>query len=103
MAEAELVALFLNVKEARIMRLNLDELGNTNPTGPIHCDNDTAAGIKNGTAKKKRSRSTEMIDFYVCDQVKQCVVNILWHTGQENLGDYTSKNHDTLHHKLVCT
>ena len=38
-AEAELAALFLNVKEGKIIRLILEELGHQKPPTPVHCDN----------------------------------------------------------------
>ena len=52
-AEADLVVLFINVKEALIVRLALAKLGNTQPSTPIHCDNATATYIENGTVKKQ--------------------------------------------------
>ena len=48
-AEAELVALFLNYKEGRIMRLTLQEMGHPQSATPIHCDNMTATEISNDT------------------------------------------------------
>jgi hypothetical protein len=100
-AEAELGALFMNAKEGRIFRLTLHELGHPQPPTPIHCDNATAAGIANGTVKKQRSRSMEMRSFYICDQVKNKEFDVRWHPGQENLGDYASKHHDSRHHQTV--
>jgi hypothetical protein len=100
-AEAELGALFMNAKEGRILRLTLHELGHPQPPTPIHCDNATAAGIANGTVKKQRSRSMEMRYFYICDQVENHEFDVRWHPGQENLGDYASKHHDSRHHQRV--
>ena len=59
-AEAELGALFLNTKEARIVRLTLAELGHPQPQTPIHIDNTTTVGIVNNTIKRQRSRAMEM-------------------------------------------
>ena len=50
-AEAELGALFLNAREAKILRLILHELGHEQPPTPIHLDNTTAVGIVNNTIK----------------------------------------------------
>ena len=100
-AEAELGALFLNCKEGRIMRLTLQEMGHPQPATPIYCDNMTATGIANDTIKKQRYRSMEMIFFWVTDQVKNGVMDIEWNPGQENLTDYTSKQHDIKHHQIV--
>ena len=100
-AEAELGALFLNVKQVKILRLTLEELGHPQPPTPIHCDNNTAVGIANGTVKKQRSRSFEMRYFWICDQVTNKHVLIVWHPGLEKLGDYNSKHHDAQHHVKV--
>ena len=55
-AEAELGALFSNIKEGIIFRLTLQELGHPQPPTPIHCDNKTTAGIVNGTVKQHQDR-----------------------------------------------
>ena len=88
-------------KEAKIIRLTLEELGHPQPPTPMHCDNTTAAGIANNTVKRKRSQSMEMRYFYICNLVKHGIVNVKWHPGQENLADYASKHHDPKHHKTV--
>ena len=67
-AKAELGALFLNTKEARVIRLILSELGHSQPPTPIHIDNTTAVGIVNSTIKRQRSRSMEMRYFWLLDQ-----------------------------------
>ena len=54
-AEAELGALFLNLKEGKTLRLTLMELGHVQPPTPVHCDNSTATGIANDSVKKQRS------------------------------------------------
>ena len=52
-AEAELGELFLNIKEKRIVRLALAELGHPQIQTPIHIDNTTAVGIVNNTIKRQ--------------------------------------------------
>ena len=100
-AEAELGALFLNAKEAKIIRLTLEELGHPQPPTPMHCDNATAAGFANNTVKQQRSRHMKMRYFYIFNLVKNGIVNVKWHPGQENLADYASKHHDAKHHQTV--
>ena len=100
-AEAELGALFLNLKEGKTLRLTLMELGHTHPPTPVHCDNSTATGIANDSVKKQRSRSMEMRFFWVSDQVKNGSYDVQWHPGQENLADYFTKHFDTKHHIAV--
>ena len=70
------------------MRLTLRELGHLQPPTSIHCDNATATGIANCTVKRQRSRSMEIQYFYIFDLVKHNEVQVDWHPGQENIGDY---------------
>ena len=101
-AEAELGTLFLNIKEGRVLRLALAEMGHPQPPTPIHCDNATAVGTANETVKKKlRSRPMEMRYFYSCDQVKRGNFDVQWHPGLKCFGEYPSKHHITSHHQNV--
>ena len=86
-AEAEVGALFHNGKEAKVLRLTLQELDHPQPPTLIHCDNKTATGIANDTVNKHRSRSMEMRFFWITDQVKQICFDVQWHPGKENLGE----------------
>ena len=88
--EAELGALFLNMREGRMFRLGLalEELGHPQPPTPIHCDNATATVVVNDTVRRQRSRMFEMRYFMAAPR------------GQ-NLGGYPSKHHEAAHHKQV--
>ena len=66
-AEADLGALFLNAKEAKILRLTLEELGHKQPPTPIHVDKSATVGILNNTIKRQKSRSMEMRYFWLLD------------------------------------
>ena len=68
-AEAELGALFVNTKEAKILRLTLQELGYPQPQTLIYVDNTTVIGIANKTIKRYRSRPMEMRYFWLLDQM----------------------------------
>jgi len=100
-AEAELGALFMNMKEGKIIRIILEELGHPQPPTPVHCDNETATGIANSTVKRQRSRSMEMKYFWAADQVQEGNFAVRWHPGHENLADYQSKHHVGAHHLAV--
>jgi hypothetical protein len=100
-AEAELGALFLNAKEAKIMRLTLEELGHPQPPTPIHIDNSTTVGIVNNTVKRQKSRSMEMRYFWLLDGEAQKLFSFRHHPGEENLADYPSKAHSSAHHRLM--
>jgi hypothetical protein len=64
-AKAELGALFHNAKEAKILRITLEELGHKQPPSLIHIDNSTTVGIVNNTIKRQESRSMEMRYFWL--------------------------------------
>ena len=100
-AEAELAALFLNMREDKILRLMLEEMSHRQPATPVHCDNSTAVGIANDTVKKQRSRSMKMRFFWITDQVRQILFKVLWHPGAENLADYFTKHFPAAHHIQV--
>ena len=97
-AKAELVALFFNAQEAKIMALTLLEIDHPQPTIPIQCDNTTAVGIVNNTVKRQRSRAMEMRYFWLLDGKVQRRFAVYYHPGQENLGDYQTKHHIGTHH-----
>ena len=93
-AEAELGALFHNAKEAKVIRLILQELGHPQPPTPIHVDNTTVTGIVNNTIKRQKSRSMQMNYFWLLDQENQKNFNFRYHPGYENLGDLYTKAHN---------
>ena len=86
-AEAELGALFLNAREAKVIRLILRELGHEQPPTPIHVDNTTAVGIVNNTIKRQRSRAMEMRYFWLLCQEAQHIFKVVHKPGAENMGD----------------
>jgi hypothetical protein len=100
-AEAKLGALFLNAKEAKILRITLEELGHSQPPTPIHIDNSTTVGIVNNTIKRQKSRSMEMRYFWLLDGKIQRLFDFQYHPGLENMADYPSKHHSGPHHQQV--
>jgi hypothetical protein len=50
-AEAEIGSLFLNSKEATVLRTILEEMGHPQPPKPLQTDNPTSTGYSNGTIK----------------------------------------------------
>ena len=70
-AEAELGALFLNAKQAKIFKITLEEMGHPQPPTPVHIDNSTTVGIVNNTIKRQKSRSMEIKYWWLQDQEAQ--------------------------------
>ena len=100
-AEAELGSLFLNTQEAVKLRIALDEMGHKQPPTPIHTDNTTASGIVHGTIKQQRSRAMNMRYFWTVQKQKDKTIDVSWHPGKENLGDYVTKHHPSNIHRHV--
>jgi hypothetical protein len=100
-AKAELGALFLNAKEAKVLRLTLAELGHPQPPTLIHIDNTTTISIVNNTIKRQHSRTMEMQYFWLLDGKTQKYFKFYYQPWQENLGDYPSKHHTANIHQHV--
>jgi len=88
-AEAELGALFLNAKEAKVMRLTLEELGHPQPPTPIHIDNSTTVGIVNNTVKRQKSCSMEMRYFWLLDGHNNKIFDFQYYPGFERILEIT--------------
>ena len=99
--ESEVGALFLNTREAKILRLILHELGKSQPPTPIHVNNTTAVGIVNNTIKHQRLQAFEMRYLYLLDQAVKKYFIFKHQPGQKNVGDYPTKHHTAAIHQDV--
>ena len=99
--EAELGTLFLNAKEAKILRFNLEEIGHKQLPTPIHVDNSTTVEIVNNTIKRQKFRSMEMRYFWLLDGSIQNIFDFSYQPGLEKLADYPSKHHPGSHYTEV--
>ncbi len=91
-AQAKLGALFLNMQEAKVLRLILTELGHPQPPTPIHIYNTTTVGIVNNMIKRHKSQAIEMRYFWSLDSKTQQYFKFYYQPGLENLGNYQSKH-----------
>ena len=98
-AEAEIGALFINAREATVLRMALIEMGHPQPATPIATDNSTAAGIMNKSVKQVRSKAIDMRFYWVRDRVEQEQFTIFWAPGRTNYADYYTKHHPPSHHR----
>ena len=99
--EAEIGAIFLNCQQAEIIRTTLEELGHPQNTTTIVTDNATANNIINGNAKQKRIKAMDMRYNWILDRQVQRHFQVIWRPGKDNLADYFTKHHSTVHHKRV--
>jgi hypothetical protein len=68
--EAEIGAVFMNVKEGAVLRTTLEELGQPHPTIPMETDNTTATGYSNGTINQKCTKAMDMRFYSIKERVK---------------------------------
>ena len=97
-AEAELGALYINGREATVLRQTLLDMGYPQPPTPIQTDNSTASGIVNRTVKQQKSRAMDMRFYWLRDRTEQDRFHVFWAPGIINLGDYFTKHHVPAHH-----
>jgi hypothetical protein len=100
-AEAEIGAVFINAKEASVLRTTLEELGRKQPPTTMETDNTTATGYINGTIKQKCIKAMDMRFYWIKDQVKQGQFQIYLGPGYQNLADYFTKHDSPAHHKRL--
>jgi hypothetical protein len=100
-SEAELAALFTNMKEAIVIRQLLSDLDRPQPSTPVITDNSTAAGIANDTIRQQKSRAVDMRLHWVRDRVEQKQFDVQWQRAQHNLADYFTKHHAPKHHQTM--
>jgi hypothetical protein len=101
-AEAEIGALYLNAKDATVIRTTLAEMGHPQPATPsMETDNSTACGIVNRTVKQVCSKAINMCFYWVRDHVEQGHFRIYWAPGAKNIADYFTKHHSPAHHRYM--
>jgi hypothetical protein len=100
-AEAKIGALYLNAKEATVIRTTLAEMGHPQPATPMETNNSTACGIMNRTVKQVRSKAIDMRFYWVRDRVEQGHFRIYWAPGVKNIADYFTKHHSPAHHRYM--
>jgi len=96
-AEAELGALFLNVKEAVFIRQILSKMGHPQPRTPIQTDNTTAEAVINNQIQPNRLKSLDIrINWLKCRKA-QGQFKIHWQPSKTNMADYFTKHHAPAH------
>ena len=100
-ANAELGALFINAREAALMRHLLIEMGHPQPPTPIQVNNTTALGVVKQTIQPKQTKAMDMRFHWLRCSTNQKQFRTYWREGKTNRGDYTTKHHSTIHHQVT--
>jgi hypothetical protein len=96
--EAELGALYLNVKEEAYLRQIHAKMGHPQPRTPVQTDNSTAEGVINHKIQPKQTKAMDMRFHWLRGRKAQGQYQIFWHLGKLNIADYSTKHHSPLHH-----
>ena len=67
----------------------------------MQVNNTTSVGFANDTIKQKRSKAIDMRFYWIRDSTRQGHLNIYWAPRSTNLGDYHTKHHSPVHHRLM--
>jgi hypothetical protein len=100
-AEAELGALFINVKTAISMHQTLAELGHPQPRTPMQTSNTTAHALLTNKILPKSLKAMDMGFHWLRCCNAQGQFCYYCRPGTQNLADYFTKHHPTSHHKSV--
>jgi hypothetical protein len=99
-AEAETGAVFLNAKEATILRTTLEEMGHPQPSTRLQTDNTTTTRYSNDRIKQRCTRAMDMLFHWVKDRVKQGQFHVYWGSVYQHLVDYFTKHHSYIRWNL---
>ena len=100
-AEAETGGAYYNGKDAVQLRTALKEMGHPQAATPMECDNTTTVGIINDTIRQCRSKAMDMRFYCIKDQQKQGQFRLYWASSSTNRGDYFTKHHSPVHHRIM--
>ena len=81
--------------------MTLEELGHPQPPTPMQVDKTTSVGFANNTIQQKWSTAIDMRFYWIRDCARQGQFKIYWAPRGTNLGDYYTKHHSQIHHRLM--
>ena len=90
-AEAELGALFINVKEAVCIRITLAEIGTPPAPTPIQTDNATANGAASNIIQPKQMKAVDMRFRWLRGRMNQVQCRFHWRPGPNTLSRLLDK------------
>jgi predicted transposase YdaD len=92
---------FLNTKEAKILRTTLEEMGHPQTPTPLQTDNTTATGYIDEKIKQRCTDAMDMQFYWVKDRVKQGQFHVYLGQGYQNLANYFTNHHSLMYHKRM--
>jgi hypothetical protein len=99
--EAELMALFLNAKEAAVICQILTEIGHPQPRTPIQTNNTTVEAFVTNRVQPKQLTAMDMRLHWLKLCEAQEKFKIHWQRGKTNPADNITKHHVPAHHTNI--
>ena len=100
-AEAEVGALYHNVRVALPIKNLLEAIGHSQNSTIITTDNSTAHSFVYDNIHQKRSKSWDMRFYWLRDRMNQKQFIIKWAAGKSNKADYYTKHHPIKKHTEI--
>ena len=101
-AEAKMGALFIKCREAIPERHSLEAMGHKQPPTLMQTDNTNVHGVVTNNIARKHLKYMDMKLHWLRCIIYQKQFSHYWHPGPNNLGDYITKHHASIHHRAVC-
>ena len=99
-AEGELGDLFINCREAIPARHTLETMGHEQLPTPMQTENTTAHGVVTNNIASKCLKSMDMKLHWLRCRIAQNQFRHYWQPVPNNLGDYVTKHHASIHHRV---
>ena len=96
--EAELGALYINLRKAVPMRLLLAEMGHTQPPTPTQSNNSMALGVVNSNIQPRRTKAMDVRFHWLRCREAQWQFRFFWRPSKTNVGEYCTKHYCAVHH-----
>ena len=99
-SKAELSAMFITAQEMVAIRQKSQEMKWLQPKYSIQTDKSTAAGVVNNAIVPRKLKTTDCHLHWLRCRESQGQFRYFWASGNLNWGDYSTKHHPPLYHKL---
>lgn len=96
--EAELGALYINLRKAVPMRLLLAEMGHTQPPTPTQSNNSMALGVVNSNIQPRRTKAMDVRFHWLRCREAQWQFRFFWRPSKTNVSEYCTKHYCAVHH-----
>ena len=99
-AEAETYGIFHNVQTALLIRFLLEQMGHRQSPTPLKTNNKIAEAFVQQEMRHKKSKSWNIILWWLKNRLVQKHFKIFWNSGTQNWADYFTKHFVPKYHQI---